>query len=209
MLRVLLVISCLAGGWPIATAIADASRYSADIPSAFMRSFGTTPPPFGYVRFCLRDPSHCQAGTRKLSRPRATPLRLSELDAINRLVNGAIEPVTDAQLYGQEEYWTMPNTKGDCEDYALLKRKMLIERGWPASALLLTVVRDELGDGHAVLTVRTSQGDFILDNKVAEVLRWHETGYHFIMRQSYVDPQQWRSLDPGANKRSTMLTSQP
>jgi len=27
---------------------------------------------------------------------------------------------------------------GDCEDYVLLKRKMLIDAGWPREALLIT-----------------------------------------------------------------------
>ncbi len=44
---------------------------------------------------------------------------------------------------------------GDCEDYALLKRKMLMQAGWPREALLMTVVRDKKGEGHAVLTVKT------------------------------------------------------
>ena len=62
---------------------------------------------------------------------------------------------------------------------------MLMDRGWPTSSLLMTVVRDEKGEGHAVLTARTAQGDFILDNKVDEVKLWHQTRYEFIMRQSY------------------------
>ena len=71
-----------------------------------------------------------------------------------------------------------------------------MERGWPASALLITVVRDERGEGHAVLTARTMQGDFILDNKTDEIRVWHRTRYDFIMRQSYLNPRIWMSLDP-------------
>ncbi len=125
----------------------------------------------------------------------ATPERLSELDEVNRLVNAAVQPVTDLEAYGVEEYWTLPTNRGDCEDYALLKRKLLIQRGWPQSALLLTVVRDELGEGHAVLTARTAQGDFVLDNKIRDVRIWHATPYQFLMRQSYVNPQAWVSLE--------------
>src|SRR5262249_10729856 len=82
------------------------------------------------------------------------------------------------------------------EDYALLKRKRLIARGWPPSALLMTVVRDEKGEGHAVLTARTVQGDFILDNKVDEVKTWNRTRYEYVMRQSYLNTMIWMSLDP-------------
>jgi predicted transglutaminase-like cysteine proteinase len=78
------------------------------------------------------------------------------------------------------EYWTLPRTRGDCEDYALLKRHTLLEKGWPVSAVLMTVVRDEKGEGHAVLTARTVQGDFILDNKVERCGR-EPTPYQFVM----------------------------
>ena len=88
------------------------------------------------------------------------------------------------------------NGKGDCEDYALLKRHLLIKRGWPVSSLLITVVRDENGDGHAILTARVAQGDFILDNKAGDVRPWSRTGYRFVMRQSYLNPRVWMSLDP-------------
>ena len=104
--------------------------------------------------------------------------------------------MTDIELYGVTDYWTIPTTKGDCEDYVLLKRKLLMELGWPASALLITVVRDERGEGHAILTARTAQGDFILDNKTDEIKVWHRTRYDFVMRQSYLNPRVWMSLDP-------------
>ncbi|WP_239507684.1 transglutaminase-like cysteine peptidase, partial [Enterobacter hormaechei] len=81
---------------------------------------------------------------------------------INSHVNAAIEPVTDMEQYGVEEVWTYPiSGRGDCEDYVLLKKQMLIRAGLPASALLITVVRDRKGDGHAILTVKTDRGDYI------------------------------------------------
>lgn len=125
-------------------------------------------------------------------------MRLAELDIINRRVNAQIKPATDQAVYGVEEYWTFPTVQGDCEDYVVLKRKILSQMGWPTSALLITVVQDELGEGHAVLTVRTAQGDFVLDNKVNEVRLWNQTPYKYIMRQSYLNPRVWVSLDPRA-----------
>ncbi len=86
--------------------------------------------------------------------------------------------------------------RGDCEDYALLKRHELMRLGWPSSALLITVVRDERGEGHAVLTARTAGGDLILDNKVNEVRLWSSTPYQFLLRQSWANPQAWMSLAP-------------
>ena len=171
--------------------------------SAFMRVHGQALPPFGFVHFCQRFGIECAAKDNvNFSRFDAYPARLSELDAVNREINRRIAPVTDLELYGTEEYWTFPTNRGDCEDYVVLKRRELMQRGWPASALLITVVRDEVGDGHAVLTVRTRQGDYVLDNKVDEVRVWRDTPYKYLMRQSYLDPKLWMALDPRINRRS-------
>jgi predicted transglutaminase-like cysteine proteinase len=162
----------------------------------FMRVFGLAQPPYGFVNFCQRMPRECAPGRQEDHRFDASPERFAELDAVNRAVNREIEPVTDLALYGEADYWTVPTRSGDCEDYVLLKRRRLIALGWPPSALLITVVRDERGDGHAVLTARTMQGDFILDNKTDEIKIWHRVRYHFVMRQSYLNPRVWMSLDP-------------
>ncbi|HXF54383.1 MAG TPA: transglutaminase-like cysteine peptidase [Hyphomicrobiaceae bacterium] len=193
-----------------AAAGADPVRPEAGgVPSPFMRVYSSAYPPYGFVQFCRRSPEECVAGLLTESRIAATPARLSELDEINRAVNRAIAPATDLDLYGVQEYWTLPADRGDCEDYAILKRHLLIARGWPAGALLLTVVRDEIGEGHAVLTVRTTQGDFVLDNKRPEIRIWHKTGYQFVMRQSYVDPKAWLSLEPNDAYGPAPLTGMP
>lgn len=163
---------------------------------AFMRIYGNAQPPYGFVRFCEGLPDECASGPTNDARFDATPERLSELDQVNREINTAIEPATDSEIYGVNELWTLPSKKGDCEDFALLKRHNLMQRGWPASAVLLTVVRDEKNEGHAILTARTTQGDFVLDNKTDEVKRWNQTPYHYVMRQSYINPRVWVSLDP-------------
>lgn len=162
----------------------------------FMRIYGSSQPPYGFVAFCERMPMECVVTSAEDARYQATPQSLSELDEVNRSVNHEIEPATDMEVYGVAEYWTLPTTRGDCEDYALLKRHRLIARGWPSGVLLMTVVRDEKNEGHAVLTARTTQGDFILDNKIDVVRLWNQTPYHYVMRQSYMDPKVWVSLDP-------------
>ncbi|MGD9670701.1 MAG: transglutaminase-like cysteine peptidase [Hyphomicrobiaceae bacterium] len=177
--------------------------------SAFMRIYGLSQAPYGFVRFCEANAKECSQDGREETRLDATPERLSELDAINRSINRAIKPLTDLEIYGVTEYWTLPTTAGDCEDYALLKRKMLIDRGWPASALLMTVVRDERGEGHAVLTARTAQGDYVLDNKTDEVKIWFKTPYQFVMRQSYLNPKVWVALEPGDASRPAALAGVP
>src|SRR5205085_243851 len=100
-----------------------------------------------------------------------------------------------APAQAASERWNYPDDGyGDCEDYVLLKRKMLMQAGWPRQALLITVVRDKQGDGHAVLTVKTDKGEFILDNQTEEVLLWSETEYRFVKRQSQTDPNVWIAL---------------
>ena len=85
-----------------------------------------------------------------------------------------------------------------------MKRKLLVERGWSTGALLVTVVFDEIGDGHAVLLVRTDRGELVLDNKTDAVLAWYETAYRFVKRQSVADPNRWVSVgDPRWTARST------
>jgi predicted transglutaminase-like cysteine proteinase len=56
------------------------------------------------------------------------------------------------------------------------------------------VVRDKKGDGHAVLTVKTNRGEFVLDNQEPAILPWNKTGYRFVKRQSQSDPNDWVAL---------------
>lgn len=165
-------------------------------PSRFMRVYGTALPPYGFVQFCEGFPRECAPQVVDDQRFPATRERMKELDELNRVVNRSIKPATDMELYGVTELWTLPKEQGDCEDYALLKRHLLMKKGWPASSLLLTVVRDEKGEGHAVLTARTSAGDFFLDNKTDDMKLWHKAPYELVMRQSYLNPRVWMSLDP-------------
>lgn len=114
-----------------------------------------------------------------------TPERMAELQQVNRHVNSTIVEMTDLEQYGHEDVWTLPTSgRGDCEDFALLKRKMLIERGWPASALSVTVGATAEGVAHAVLTVSTTQGQLVLDNLSTSILPPSRTGHTYHARQS-------------------------
>ena len=107
---------------------------------------------------------------------------------------GKIAPISDQDLYGEPERWVYPTDAGDCEDYLLLKKRYLEGLGFPPEALLITVVLDEKTEGHAVLTVTTDGGDFILDNRRNDVLRWSDVNYTFLKRQSHSNPAQWMAL---------------
>jgi predicted transglutaminase-like cysteine proteinase len=114
-----------------------------------------------------------------------TPERMSELRQINSHVNSTIVEVSDMEQYGREDVWTLPKSgKGDCEDFALLKRKLLLQRGWPASALSISVGTTSLGEPHAVLVVSTASGELVLDNLTSSILAPAQTGHAFHSRQS-------------------------
>jgi len=159
-----------------------------------------TRPPVGWVEFCQERSWECNVAPTAPRDVVMTSRAWKELGRINRLVNTRIKPMTDLEHHGVVEKWSYPDDGyGDCEDYVLLKRRMLMEAGWPREALLITVVRDQRDDGHAVLTVKTDQGEFILDNQESEILPWTQTGYRFVKRQSQSDPNAWVSLgDPRA-----------
>ena len=175
---------------------------------AFMTSFGDTLPPIGYVTFCRDHQPECRPARRFADRIQLTAAKFGEIEEVNRSVNAAVAPITDLELYGKPEVWAYPSVnKGDCEDYVLLKRRTLIEHGFPESALLITVVRDENNEGHAILTVRTDKGDFVLDNKRRDVVRWAETPYTFVKRQSEKNPLVWISLLPPDSVPQTAMSA--
>jgi predicted transglutaminase-like cysteine proteinase len=151
--------------------------------------------PIGWLEFCVEYKPECET---KPMAPRdivLTPKVWGDLIKVDAWVNNHVKPMTDMDHWGVVERWNYPDDGyGDCEDYVLLKRRMLMQAGWPRSALLITVVRDKKGDGHAVLTVKTNRGEYILDNQTAEILPWNKTGYRFVKRQSQSDPNAWVSL---------------
>lgn len=151
--------------------------------------------PIGYVRFCADNPADCGGTEGHGGKVALTEANFAQLRRVNDEINERIQPMTDIDHYGEVERWTYPqDDRGDCEDYVLLKRRTLVGLGWPADTLLVTVVRDRKGDGHAVLTVVTDRGDLVLDNQEAAIVLWHETGYRFVKRQAQEDINAWVSL---------------
>ena len=173
---------------------------------AFMKVYGKTLPPIGFVKFCAKHASECAEGSGMAKRIKLNDARWDELVKVNDYVNEHIEPVTDQDLYNTPENWTYPTNQGDCEDYVLLKRRYLINLGWPVEALLITVVRDQNNAGHAVLTVATDMGDFILDNQSADILPWQATQYTYYKRQSQQHPYLWVSVKSGNGNRKQTVT---
>lgn len=152
---------------------------------------GTTSIPVGHAEFCKARPDECRPNSNVVSAVQLDEGLWQQLLAVNSGINQAVVPVTDMDLYQVDEYWTYPNGYGDCEDFALAKRRDLINAGWPASTLLIAVVKEANGNGHAVLMVRTDRGDLVLDNQVGSVDLWSNTPYKFIKRQSQADAGKW------------------
>jgi predicted transglutaminase-like cysteine proteinase len=153
--------------------------------------------PYGWLDFCGRRPEACDVPRLAPADAKLTDETWKLLDRVNRQVNAEIEPVTNLEHWGTIlDHWDYPTDgKGDCKIYALYKRKLLLEAGLPRQALLMTIVRDLNGEGHAILTVKTDRGEFILDNLSQDVRLWSATGYRFIKRQSQEDPNLWVSID--------------
>ena len=138
-----------------------------------------------WVRFCAKEPAECRFDPAEPQVVPSTPELLELLNAVNVFVNRTITPITDLAHRGVVDLWEFPKDQmGDCEDFQLLKRRYLAGAGIPRRAMLMTVVLDERGEGHAVLTVRTDKGDLVLDNKSFAVKGWKETGYAFVKREA-------------------------
>ena len=165
-----------------------------------MATGGLTSQPIGHYEFCRANPADCSIRPRDRG-----PLVLNDrvramVAGVNRAVNKAVRPMSDFDIYGRDEVWAYPDQGvGDCEDYVLEKRRQLAAAGISLANLLVTVVRKPDGEGHAVLTLRTDRGDFILDNLHDELRPWRKTGYRFLKRQSSTHTGRWVTLREDQN----------
>ena len=186
----------LTTAFALTTVIAfSAVSFSEAAPTRFMAMGNTVKAPLGHIQFCKENGRACSGRNGTPVVVKLTEARWQELIDLNNRVNRAIKPMTDEQLFGKLEYWTYPRGgAGDCEEYVLEKQRELLAAGWPQSALLITVAKDVKNAGHAVLTVRTDQGDMILDNQIEAVLPWYSTPYRYIKRQSTREPAKWTGI---------------
>ena len=161
-----------------------------------MQTGGRTTQPVGHYEFCQSNPGECAQKSSAAPVELTRKLWAATID-INNSVNVMVTPRTDMEMWGREELWSYPDGVGDCEDYVLEKRRQLMALGVPAGSLLITVVRQPNGDGHAVLTMRTSRGDYILDNLEPRVLAWTDTDYTYLKRQSERNSGAWVTITDG------------
>lgn len=143
--------------------------------------------PTGYLIFCRENAGDCPSGpseTVALSREME-----ATVDQTNVAVNRRISPANEAF-----EQWSASVDKGDCEDYALTKRRVLMQAGLPPSSLRIAVATTSSGEMHAVLVVKTTGGDLVLDNRNDSVLDPQQTDLRWIKMASADDPRRWNTI---------------
>lgn len=175
---------------------AAAAQTLASLPNGDVgaRIRGDAKPIDAWSTFCQDYAAECAVDRTEPARIILTPATWNTIVAVNRRINRSVEPMTDMDHLHVADRWDLAEDGiGDCEDFQLLKRHLLAEAGLPRRAMRMTVVIDEKGEGHAVLTLITDRGDLVLDNKTNAILPWHRTGYVFIKRESQ-DAVAWVSL---------------
>jgi predicted transglutaminase-like cysteine proteinase len=152
--------------------------------------------PFQHVRFCLRYPSDCASSPSPTARVELDRSTIDLLERVNRDVNEAIAPMVKSYDSDLQVGWAIAPTAGDCNDYAVTKRHILLESGLPSAALRLSVIKTASGAGHLVLVVSATRGDLVMDNLTGEIRPWQTTEYHWIKIQSATDPRFWNAISP-------------
>ncbi|MGN6583195.1 MAG: transglutaminase-like cysteine peptidase [Rhizobiaceae bacterium] len=187
-LRNIAVLGLIAVAWNVTDAVA----------SATMVTGGLTSQPIGHYDFCKLHQDECNIHPSDLRPLQVSTKVWQEIVEVNDTVNRKVKPMSDMDHYGKDEVWAYPDDGfGDCEDYVLEKRRELMREGISLSDLLITVVKKRDGEGHAVLTVRTNRGDYILDNLTNEVKPWTSTPYRYLKRQATDDTGRWVTIREG------------
>ena len=161
--------------------------------ASFIPNGSKTSTPFGHVAFCKTNPNECRA--KKSAKPDLiTAVRWATVQKINTSVNSAIKPISDQQSSGTADVWSASVKSGDCEDYALAKRRKLVSAGFKSANLRLAMARTPSGIAHLVLVMRTEKGDMVLDNLRSDIKPWNQTGYRFLKIQAFGNGSQWVSI---------------
>jgi len=130
---VALIRRFVAAFFVIASAAHGFNALASEPQASFETTGARTTVPYGWVDFCGRRPEACHV-------PRLPPVDVSLsaaswrlLDQVNRQVNASIQPVSNLEHWGTLlDHWDYPvDGKGDCKIYALYKRKLLLDAGFP------------------------------------------------------------------------------
>jgi predicted transglutaminase-like cysteine proteinase len=142
-----------------------------------------TAPPTQYIDFCRLNPGHCNM-TGPTILYWTAPVRQT-VDRVNRAVNSEVVFVPDPEWQGEEEVWSYPvNGRGDCEDFALEKRRRLVEFGLPRASMTMAIAHHKAKlSSHAVLLLETTGGTLVLDNMSDEIGCWGRVQLNYESRE--------------------------
>ncbi len=147
---------------------------------------------------CLAHPDTCAQSVRKWQKKIVAWRKLNageQIAAVNRFANRTIRYTDDRKTFKKSDYWATPlqslRGRGDCEDYVLLKYESLLALGFAKNDLRIVVVMDQRKNlAHAVLSVKTAAGTFILDNQDQRVLS-HDSIRHYAPLYSINEKGRW------------------
>lgn len=146
--------------------------------------------PYAFVKLCVNAPRECRpkGGASRTQLNRKVELAL---ETVNTSVNQAIRPGSDTK---GNDTWRLSPRSGDCEDYAVTKRKKLIDRGLPPRSIRLAMATTPSGEAHVVVIVKTPKADLVLDNRNDEIKPVDKVDLHWLMIESADNPKRWRWL---------------
>ncbi|WP_274628985.1 transglutaminase-like cysteine peptidase [Arvimicrobium flavum] len=175
---------------------------AASVADNYLPSSRSVGAPAGFIDACAHYGWLCSnAGPTR----GADSSQLTLLKQVNARVNSSVRPVDDLSGTGLSESWSLPTDgTGDCEDYALLKYKRLVEAGFDHGNLALSVVLDKRGNNHVVLVARMESGDVVLDSLAGSVKPWNRTGYTFVAHQGFQKKSQWKVSVAGPRARQLL-----
>jgi predicted transglutaminase-like cysteine proteinase len=96
---------------------------------------------------------------------------------LNRAVDLAIAPTSDEAQWGESDRWSDPletlrSSRGDCEDYAIVKYFALLEAGFSADDVKIVVLKNLFpSEDHAAAAVRVDGQWLILDNRTLTLVQ--------------------------------------
>lgn len=145
--------------------------------------------PRGFRVYCQEHPDQCRIRTE------AKPVNYlqweSTLEDVNRSVNASIKYRSEAVDHFDDspEY-------GDCDDYALTKRNILLKRGFdPSTVLFLYAHPQDAAEDHTVLVVRTNYGLKVMDNMADEIYDLDRMMVDWAYMEGAANPKSWLPID--------------
>ncbi|MGY4615541.1 putative transglutaminase-like cysteine proteinase [Bradyrhizobium sp. USDA 4472] len=139
-----------------------------------------------FTLFCTRHPADCsrRAGTQQAVDRLDFAALWHELNLVNTVVNASIAPSASSDAIDLD--WQISPQEGNCADYAVTKRHLLLDSGWASSALMLAeVVIRKTGEHHLVLIVKENGDYLVLDNRRPAIVKLMQAlrDYSFVRGQ--------------------------